>query len=77
MNSVATLVFDEKSMRLLSQSSIMNENKHIQTKNESDFEQWHAFASKHLKVRLVSRINWTNAACQTNNCSTGEIREGK
>ena len=76
LTGTATLIFDEKNMNLLSQSSNINENVSNEPKTvEAGFIEWHTFALKYLKPRLVTKINWTNADCKSNNCTTGEIWE--
>ncbi len=78
LKGTAALVFDEKSMNLLSQNSVINENMDSGFKNDdSSFEKWYQFAAKHLKVRLATSIHWTNAACKDLNCTTGQMRENK
>lgn len=72
----ATLIFDDKTMRLISQTSAVNERLTINTNNkESEFKNWNQFASKNLKWQLATTINWVNAACS--NCTTGIIWENK
>lgn len=74
----ATLVFDAKSMNLLSQNSIINQNVVSGFKNDdSSFEALNSFAPKHLKVRLATTIHWTNDTCKDLNCTTGQMREQK
>jgi hypothetical protein len=74
----ATLLFDEKSMRLISQSSTFNieENPDLE-KRTSGYEDFNSFANKHLKVRLATKIHWTNADCKNLDCTTGLIWEQK
>lgn len=74
----ATLLFDEKSMSLISQSSTFNiEPNNGLKKEKSDFEDLNAFVTKHLNVRLTTNIHWTNANCKDLSCTTGVMRENK
>lgn len=76
LTCTATLIFDDKTMRLISQTSAVNERLTINTNNkESEFKDWNQFASKNLKWQLATTINWVNAACS--NCTTGVIWENK
>lgn len=78
INGTATLLFDEKSMSLISQSSTFNlETDKGLKKDVVDFEDLNAFLTKHLKVRISTNIHWTNANCQNLECTTGSIREEK
>ncbi len=78
LKGTATLVFDDKSMNLLSQHSVINENMDSGfNKNNSNFEEWYPFAAKHLKVRLATNIHWTNASCKDLRCTTGQMKEQK
>ena len=78
LHGTATLVFDDKSLNLLSQSSNINNNVESGFKNEaSNFQDVQQFANKHLDVRLATTVFWTNAACPNNICTTGQMRETK
>ncbi len=78
INGTARLLFDEKSMSLISQSStfkIVADNG--LEKQTSDFVDLNSFVTKQLIVRLTTTIHWTNANCKNLECTTGLIREEK
>lgn len=78
LSGTATLVFDENTMKLISQVSEINRKSVSMYKQEdSNYIEWAKFASKNLKPRLATTINWTNATCNTQNgnCTTGQMKE--
>ncbi len=78
ITGTATLLFDEKSMRLMSQNSAFNRAVDNDLKKDmAGFEDFNQFVVKHLKVRLATSIHWTNADCKNLDCTTGWIREQK
>jgi hypothetical protein len=75
---VATIVFDEKNMALVSQSSYIDTHINDVPQNiDAQYEPWMRFAINYLAPRLVTTVNWTNADCKTRNCTTGQVRELK
>lgn len=78
INGTATLLFDEKSMGLISQNSTFSlEVGKESKKNDSEFKDFNVFVTQYLKVRLTTNIHWTNAECKDLSCTTGLIREEK
>ena len=78
LHGTATLVFDDKSMNLISQRSNINNQAESGFKNEtSNFQDFQQFATKNLDVRLATTVFWTNVACPNNICTTGQMRETK
>ncbi len=71
-----TVVFDAKTMKLLTQKSAFNEVPN-QTANSAEFENFYHFSRKNLKLRLGTTINWINAECQNKDCSTELVKEQK
>ena len=80
LSCTATIIFDDKTMKLLSQTSAINERLSINSNNnKSDYKDWNEFALKYLKVQLATTVSWTNPEClaaQTP-CTTGVVLEKK
>ncbi len=80
VRGVATLVFDESSLKLLSQTSVNNESRPVNLyKNNSKDVLFDKFVAKNLNIRLSTVVNWMNAGCRTPNppCTSGIVRENK
>ena len=74
----ATLIFDEKSMNLMAQKTVVEEKVKSGLNNaDTNFEQWYSFATKNLNICLATTIFWINPACPTGKCTTGQMRENK
>ena len=80
LTGVATLIFDAKTMNLKSQNSVVNQGLPANNNESSDSQQWYDFATKNLKIRLSTQINWTHSVAMNvpnEMRSSGILRENK
>ena len=79
ITGTATLIFDELTMQLQSQTSEFNPNMSASSANDADYQQWNKFAIKYLLPRLTTTINWINPTCLTkpSACTSSTMIEKK